>query len=402
MGVMDTLKHAFHNVLSSNASTQSSGPSSYLRPDRVRPYGYKDKTMMTVICTRIALDVSALSFNVIQLDKEGRFGSIVDNPLNKCLTIEANTDQSGRELIMDAAYSMLEEGCIGLLPIETNLDPRHNDGYSIYTMRVCKILEWFPKDVRIRIYNEHTGLKEERTVPKKLIAICENPFYQLMNEPNSTGQRLTRKLSLLDSIDEQSGSGKLDLIIQLPYNLKSQLRKDQAEERRKSIEMQLTGTKYGIAYADATEKITQLNRPVENNLMKQVEYLTNLLLSQIGMTQGILDGTANATTMQNYYNRIVEPCVATIVASMNRTFISKTSRTQGKVVRSFFDPFKLVPASEIVTMAESLTRNEILSSNEIREILGRKPSTDPRADELKNKNLNEPEESIEKEEIQNA
>lgn len=372
MGMIDNIKHAFNTIAGNKDPTGNYHQGSSQRPDRYRSYNYRDKTIVSSICTRFALDVSTRAFNQVQLDSEERLVKVLKTPLNNCLTFRANKDQSGQELLYDAVYSMLEEGCIGILPIETTLDPKFSESYSIGTMRVCKIIEWFPDDIRIQVYNDIDGSMIQRVVPKKIVAICENPFSTIMNIPNSTGQRLSRKLSILDSIDEQSGSGKLDLIIQLPYSLKSTIQKDRAEERRKAMELQLTGTKYGIAYADATEKITQLNRPVENNLMKQIEYLTSQYLSQLGITQGILDGTANATTMQNYQYRIVKILANTITSAMNRSFISKTSRTQGKVVKSYFNPFELIPIETLMNMSGTLTASKILEPEDIRDMLGKK------------------------------
>lgn len=398
MGFVNTVKNVVNNLktLDSDEYGQTSvtinegySPmSSYSRLDR-SAHRTKDKTMMSVICTRIAVDVSSLSFNLIQTDDNGRFSNVADDPINHCLTIAANKDQSGRELIADAVYSMLEEGCIGIFPVITSREAYDSESYKVYNLRVCQIIQWYPNAVKIKIYNENTGEKVERIVPKSMVAICENPFYQIMNEENSTGKRLNRKLNMLDSVDEASSSGKLNMIIQMPFALKGSIRNQQAENRKAQIEEQLTTSRYGVAYTDATEKIIQLNRPLENNLMGQIEYLTNLMLSQLGITQGILDGSANQTTMQAYYNRIIEPITSTIVDSMNRTFLTKTAITQGKIIRSIFDPFKLVPPTELIELTKSLIANEILSGNEVRAILGKKPSDDPRADELRNKNINE-------------
>lgn len=392
MGLTDRIQHAVSAFVMNRDPTSyvSVGAGTYFRPDRITQFKGTDRAIITSICNRIALDVSALAFEHVQLDTEMRFESIESTKLNNCLTVEANKDQTGRELIFDIAMSMLDEGYVALVPTETLGDPFLSNKYDILSMRVAKILQWYPDNVKVRVYNEQTGLKEEKILPKRIIAVLENPFYAVMNEPNSTAQRLTRKLSLIDRIDEKSSSGKLDLIIQLPFALKTPMKIAQADERLEAIERQLSSSSHGIAYIDATEKITQLNRPVENNLLQQVEYYTNLLFSQLGMTQGILDGTATPLTMRNYQNRIVEPIAATIANGIIRTFLTKTARTQRKTIRYFMDPFKMLTGSEIIEMSESLTRNEILSSNEVRQILGRKPSNDPNADKLKNKNLNSP------------
>ena len=327
----------------------------------------------------------------MRLDENGRFKETIDSGLNTCLNLEANIDQTGRALIQDAVMSMLDEGCIALVPVETFGDPELTDSYRISKIRVAKIEEWRPSSIKVNMYDERDGLRKSVVLSKKYVPTIENPLYSIMNEPNSTMQRLIRKLNLLDAIDEQSGSGKLDLIIQLPYIVKTPARKQQAEERRKDIEMQLTGSKYGIAYTDGTEHITQLNRPVENNLMKQIEYLTSMLYSQLGITQAILDGTADEKTMLNYYNRTIEPILSAIVDEMKRKFLSKTARSQLQTIQFFRDPFKLVPVTELATIADTFTRNEIMSSNEIRQLIQMKPSSDPAADELRNKNLNQSE-----------
>ena len=324
------------------------------------------------------------------MDENNRFTDVIDSGLNYCLTTEANIDQTGRAFIQDAIMSMLDEGCVALVPVDTTIDPKLSGSYDINTMRTGKITQWYPTNVKVQVYNDRTGKKEEIVVSKRNVAIIENPLYSIVNEPNSTLQRLIRKLNLLDVIDDQSGSGKLDLIIQLPYVIKSEARRQQAEERRKNIEMQLTDTKLGIAYTDGTERITQLNRPVENNLMKQVEYLTSMLYSQLGITQTILDGTADEKTMLNYYNRTIEPIISALVDGMKRTFLTKTARTQRQSILFFRDPFKLVPVSQLADIADKFTRNEILTSNEMRQIIGMKPSKDPNADKLQNKNISAP------------
>ena len=357
---------------------------------------------------RIAMDSAAIKIQHVKLDDNGRFLSVMETGLNNCLTVEANLDQTGRAFIQDIVMSMLDEGCVAIVPIDTTFNPEITGAYDIKSMRTGKILEWFPKHVRVRVYNELTGMKEDITLPKSVVGIIENPLFAVINEPNSTMQRLIRKLNLLDVVDEQNSSGKLDLIIQLPYVIKTEARRQQAEIRRKDIENQLSGSKYGIAYTDGTERITQLNRAVENNLMTQVQYLTSMLYSQLGITQSILDGSADEKTMLNYYNRTIEPILSAIVDEMKRKFLTKTARSQLQSISFFRDPFKLVPVSDLAEISDKMTRNEIMCSNEIRQIIGMKPSDDPRADELRNKNLNEStEEKIEKnetkpkEEIQN-
>ena len=358
------------------------------RPDRVRFSRGNEKSIVTSVYNRIAMDVAAINIKHCRVDKSGRYIEDMRSGLNDCLTVEANIDQSGRSFIQDVVMSMFDEGAVAIVPVDTTFDPTVSTSYDILTMRTAKILEWYPAHVKVRVYNDRTGKKEDITLPKKSVAIVENPLYAVINEPNSTMQRLVRKLNILDAIDEQSGSGKLDLIIQLPYVIKTEARQQQAEKRRKDIEDQLKGP-YGIAYTDGTEKITQLNRPVENNLMKQIEFLTNQLYSQIGMTPSVLDGTADERAMLNYNNRTVEPIVSAIVDAMKRSFLSKTARTQGQTVMFFRDHFKLVPVSDIANVADTFTRNEILTSNEIRQIVGMKPSDDPKADMLVNSNLNQ-------------
>lgn len=364
------------------------------RPDRPRLTRGNERSIVTSIFNRIALDVSAINIKHCQLDKSGRFVSEINSGLNNCINLEANIDQTGRAFIQDVVMSMLDEGCVCIVPVYTSANPNLTDSYEIYAMRTAKILEWYPAHVRIRIYNDRIGRKEEITVSKSTVAIIENPLYAIINEPNSTMQRLMRKLSLLDVTDEQAASNKLDLIIQLPYVIKTEARRQQAENRRKDIEMQLAESKYGIAYTDGTEKIVQLNRSLENNLFKQVEYFTNLLFSQLGMTQNILDGTADDKTMLNYYSRTIEPIVSSIVDEMKRKFLTKTARSQGKSICFFRDPFKLVPVNDIAEIADKFTRNEIMTSNELRQIIGMAPSDDPKADMLINSNLNQPEEVI--------
>lgn len=366
------------------------------RPDRLRLTKGNERSIATSIFNRIALDVSSINIQHCKLDKNGRYISPINSKLNNCLTLEANKDQTSRAFIQDVVMSMFDEGCVAIVPIETTANPSITDSYDIYSMRTGKILEWYPDQVKVRVYNDRTGKKEDIKLPKSTVAIIENPLYAVMNEPNSIMQRLIRKLNLLDAIDEQSGSGKLDLIIQLPYTIRSEARRNEAEKRRKDIEMQLANSKYGIAYADATEHITQLNRSVENNLMKQIEYLTEMAYSQLGITQTILDGTADEKTMLNYNNRTVEPIISAIVDGMKRTFLSKTARSQLQSILFFNNPFKLVPISQIAEVADKFTRNEILTSNEIRQIIGMKPSDDPKADQLINSNISQPNEVVEK------
>lgn len=395
LSIGSRFKNAWNAFSNKNPTSSNNGYGGYYyRPDRVRLTTRNERSIITSVFNRIAIDVAAIDINHCQLDEDGRFQSIISSSLNECLTVEANLDQTGRNLIQDAVMSMFDEGCVAIVPVDTTFNPKDTNSYDILSLRVGKIVTWYPTQVRVEVYNERKGLKEEVTLDKSDVAIIENPLYAIMNEPNSTLQRLIRKLVLLDSIDEQSGSGKLDLIIQLPYIVKSPARKAQAEQRRTDIEKQLAGSKYGIAYTDGTEKITQLNRPVENNLMKQIEYLTSMLYSQLGITQAVLDGTADEKTMLNYYSRTVEPIVSSIVDEMIRKFITKTARTQGKTILFFRDPFKLVPVNQIAEIADKFTRNEILTSNEIRQVIGRKPSEDPKADMLINSNLNQSNESL--------
>ena len=392
MGVLDRLRHGWNAFMNRDPTyRQDLGPSYYYRPDRPRFTRGNERSIVTSVYNRIALDASAITIQHVRLDENGRFLSTIDSDLNKCLTLDANIDQTGRAFLQDAVMSMLDEGCVALVPVETDVDPNDTDSYKIFSIRTGKIVEWRPQHVKVRVYDERTGRKEDITLSKSSVAIVENPLYAVINEPNSTMQRLIRKLSLLDVTDEQTASGKLDLIIQLPYIIKTEARRQQAEQRRKDIEMQLAGSKYGIAYTDGTEHITQLNRSVENNLMKQVEYLTSMLYSQLGITQTILDGTADEKTMLNYYTRTIEPIVSAIVDEMKRKFLTKTARTQRQSIEFFRDPFKLVPVNDIAEIADKFTRNEIMTSNEIRQIVGMKPSDDPKADELINSNISQPE-----------
>lgn len=365
------------------------GTSFTYRPDRTRFSRGNERSIVTSVFNQIAMDVAAVDIKHCRLDKNGRYVEDMKSGLNECLSLEANIDQTGRAFIQDVVMSMLDEGAVAIVAVDTSVDPRLSNSYDILSLRTGKIVEWFPAHVKIKVYNERTGQKEDITLPKRQVAIIENPLYAVINEPNSTMQRLIRKLNLLDAIDEQSGSGKLDLIIQLPYTIKSELRQQQADKRRKDIEEQLKGP-YGIAYTDATERITQLNRPVENNLMKQIEYLTSQFYGQLGITQAVMDGTADERTMLNYNNRTIEPILSAIVDAMRRVFLTKTARSQGQTITFFRNPFKLVAVADIANMADTFTRNEILSSNEFRQILGFKPSDDPKADQLVNSNIAQP------------
>ena len=389
--ITDRLKHAWDAFKSrepTNSSYVSYGPSSSSRPDRVSLRRSNEKSLVTGVYNRIALDIAALKIQHVRTDKNQMYSETIESSLNYCLTQEANTDQSNRAFLQDVVMSMFDEGCIAVVPVETTLNPLVTSSYDIQKLRVGQILEWYPMHVKVRLYNEQTGLRQDLTLPKNVVAIIENPLYAVMNEPNGTLQRLIRKLNLLDAIDEQSGSGKLDLIIQLPYIIKTPQRKEQAEARRADIEMQLTGSKYGIAYTDGTEKITQLNRPIENNLMAQIQYLTSMLYSQLGLTEAVFNGTADEPTMLNYINRTIDPIVSSITTEFKRKFLTKTARTQLQSIMYFTNAFALVPAKDLANIADKFTRNEILSSNEIRAIIGYKPSDDPNADALRNKNLN--------------
>lgn len=389
------LVHAW-NAFTSQDPTQYiiTGPGYSSRPDRPRLSRGNEKSIATSIFNRIALDVSSVSIKHCRLDKNGRYVEDIDSGLNNCLTLEANKDQTGRAFIQDVVLSMLDEGCVALVPVETTIDPKNSNSYQIDSMRTGKITEWYPDMVRVRLYDDRTGEKEEILLPKNQVAIIENPLYAVVNEYNSTMQRLIRKLSLLDVTDEQTASGKLDLIIQLPYVIKTETRREQAERRRKDIIDQLAGSQYGIAYTDGTEKITQLNRSLENNLLKQVEYLTNMVYSQLGITQSVLDGTADDKTMLNYMNRTVEPIISAIVDELKRKFLTKTARSQLQSIVYFRDPFRLVPVNEIAEIADKFTRNEIMTSNEIRQIVGMQPSKDPKADELVNSNISQVKQDI--------
>ena len=395
MGILDRFQrgwNAFVNNRDPTVHYQEYGNGYSYRPDRPRFTRGNERSIVTSVYNRIALDVAAINIYHCKLDEDNRFIETIDSKLNNCLNLEANMDQTGRAFVQDIVMSMLNEGCVAIVPVDTSTDPEVTGSYDILSMRTGKIVEWYPSHVRVSVYNDRVGRREEITLSKDTVAIIENPLYAVINEPNSTMQRLIRKLNLLDVIDEQSGSGKLDLIIQLPYVVKSPTRKAQAEERRKDIEMQLAGSKYGIAYTDGTEKITQLNRSVDNNLMKQIEYLTNMLYSQLGITQAILDGSADEKAMLNYYDRTVEPIISAIVDEMKRKFLTKTARTQLQSISYFRNPFKLIPVNDLAEIADKMTRNEIMTSNEIRQIIGMKPSKDPNADQLRNANLNHPDE----------
>ena len=396
MGLRDRILHAW-NAFTNRDPTEgytNDGSTYYQRPDRVRFSGGNERSIVTSIFNRIAMDAAAIEIKHVKLDSDDRYDKTVDSGLNNCLSLEANIDQTGRAFLQDVYMSMMDEGCVAIVPVDTSMNPKVTGSYDIETMRTGKIIEWHPNKVRVRLYNDRTGKKDEVLLPKSMVAIIENPLYAVINERNSTMQRLIRKLNLLDAIDEQSSSGKMDLIIQLPYVIKSEARRQQAENRRKDIETHLTGSKYGIAYTDGTERITQLNRPVENNLMKQIEYLTSMLYSQLGITQSILDGTADDKTMLTDYNRTIEPVVAAVVDEMKRKFLTKTARSQKQSIRFFRDSFKLVPVNNLAEIADKFTRNEIATSNEFRQIIGWKPSKDPKADMLINSNLNHPEETI--------
>ena len=389
MALIDRLKNAW-NTFRNKDPTQTPwtiGPSYSYRPDRMRYTRGNERSIVTAVYNRIAMDVAAVNLRHIRLDENGRYKETIDSGLNNCLSVEANLDQTGRAFVQDLVASMLDEGCVAAVPTDTDDKPEDSGCFRVYTLRAGKVLEWYPRHVKVEVYNERVGRKQEVILPKTTVPLIENPMYAVMNEPNSIYQRLIRKLTLLDVVDEQAGSGKLDLIIQLPYIIKTEARREQAEKRRKDIERQLSEGNYGIAYTDGTERITQLNRPVENNLMKQIEFLTGMFFSQLGMTQSILDGTADEKTMLNYYNRTVEPILSAIADEMKRKFLTNTARSQKQTIAFFRDPFKLAPLNDIAEIADKFTRNEILTSNEIRQVIGMNPSSDPNADVLRNKNL---------------
>lgn len=398
LNLITRLKHSWNAFMNRDPTYnyQDTGPGYSYRPDRPRFTRGNERTIVTSIYNRIALDVAAININHCRVDKDGRFIEAIDSTLNKCLNLEANLDQTGRAFIQDVVMSMLDEGSVAIVPVDTDIDP-DNNSFKIETMRTGKIVEWKPNHVKVSVYNEKTGRREDVLMVKSTVAIIENPLYAVINEPNSTMQRLMRKLSLLDSVDERTSTGKLDMIIQLPYVIKSEARRKEADRRRKELETQLTDSVYGIGYIDGTEKIVQLNRSLDNNLMKQIEYLTNLLYSQLGITQTILDGTADEQTMLNYHSRTIEPIVSAIVDEMKRKFLTKTARSQLQTIKYFRDPFKLVPVNNMAEIADKFTRNEIMTSNEIRQAIGMKPSDDPKADKLINSNLNQPDE-VKKEE----
>ena len=392
LSIIDRFKNAWNAFRDNDASTarqltQIGG--SYYRPDRPRLTRGHERSIVTSIYNRIAIDCAAISIKHVRLDDNGRFTEVIDDSLNKCLNVSANTDQTGRAFVQDIVMSMLDEGCIAMVPVFASTNPRFSEAFDIGMLRRGRITQWYPQDVRVEVYNEITGLKNEVVLPKRAVAIIENPLYAVMNEPNSTLQRLIRKLNLLDVIDEESGSGKLDLIIQLPYTINTDLKRAQAEQRRKDIEKQLAGSKFGIAYTGATEHIVQLNRSLENNLMAQIEYLTKLLDGQLGITPAVMDGTADEKEMLNYYNRTIEAILAALCEEMNRKFLTRTARSRGEAILFFRDPFKLVPVLNLAEIADKMTRNEIMSSNEIRQVMGLKPSDDPKADQLVNSNLNQ-------------
>ena len=398
MGFLNRLQHGWNAFMNRDPTayyTNAGGNYYTYRPDRIRLTRGNERSIVTSVYNRIGLDVASIDIKHCRLDKNGRFIEVIDSSLNNCLNLEANIDQTGRAFKQDIVMSMLDEGCVAIVPIDTTINPSVSGSYDINSMRTGKILEWYPAHVKVKVYNDQTGNYEELILPKSTVGIVENPLYAVMNEPNSTLQRLIRKLNLLDAIDEQSGSGKLDLIIQLPYTIRSDARRQQAEKRRKEIESQLSDSKYGIAYADGTERITQLNRSVENNLMSQIEYLTSMLYSQLGITQSILDGTADEQTQLNYLTRSIEPIVSAIVDEMKRKFLTKTARSQNQSISYFRDPFKLVPVNNIAEIADKFTRNEVMTSNEIRQVIGMQPSNDPKADQLVNSNISQPTDSSE-------
>lgn len=385
------LKHAFNAFMNRDPTLdyQNIGPGYSVRPDRPRLTRGNERTIVTSIYNRIAIDVASITINHCRVDDNDRFIEAIQSPLNKCLNLEANLDQTGRAFMQDVVMSMFDEGCVAIVPVETSLDPKKSSSYDIFSMRTGKILEWYPQHIKVRVYNERTGEREDIKLAKNTVAIIENPLYAVINEHNSTMQRLIRKLSLLDSMDERTSAGKLDMIIQLPYVIKSKARREEADRRRKELEDQLSGSTYGIGYIDGTERIVQLNRPLENNLMKQVEYLTAQLYSQLGITQAILDGSASEQEMLNYHSSTIEPIISAIVDEMKRKFLTKTARSQKQTIKFFKDPFKLVPLNTIANVAGTFTMNEIITANEVRQIIGMKPSDDPKADQLVNSNINQ-------------
>jgi hypothetical protein len=393
LGWSDRLQHAWNALLNRNATVDYSGHNlglgSWARPDRIRLNMGNERSIITSIYNRIAIDVAGISIKHVKVDKNDNYIETIDSTLNESLSVSANKDQTGRALIQDAVMSMFDEGCVAIVPVDTSVNPAISGSYDILSLRTGQVVEWYPDHVKVRLYNDKTGMKDDIILQKDSVAIIENPLYAVMNEPNSVLKRLIAKLNLLDAIDSQSGSGKLDLIIQLPYVIKTAARKEQADIRRTELEKQLTGSKYGIAYTDGTEKVTQLNRPAENNLMGQITYLTNMLYSQLGITESIFAGTADEKEMLNYYNRTVEPVLAAISDELKRKFLTKTARTQKQTIKYFREPFKLVPVNDLSEIADKFTRNEILTSNEFRAVIGYRPSDDPKANELRNSNMPE-------------
>lgn len=391
MGFINRLKHGWNAFMNKDPTSYDYGAglgvASYDNPTRPRLTRGNERSIVTTIYNKISVDAAAINIEHVMLDGSKRYTDTVEDGLNYCLTTEANIDQASRAFKQDIVLKLLDEGCVAIVPVDTTMDPVHGNVYDIQSMRTATILNWYPNSVRVRIYNDRTGNFEELVLPKKMVAIIENPFYAIMNEQNSTAHRLKRKLSILDFIDDRSGSNKLDLIIQLPYTIKSELKREQARERRKELTDQLANSEYGIAYIDSTEHVTQLNRSIENNLLKQVEYFTNLLFSQLGMTMEILNGTADENAMNNYYNGIVEPILAAVVDEMNRKFLTKTARTKGHAIKYFRDPFKLVSTTNLAELADKLTRNCIMTSNEFRQVIGLRPVDDPKADTLTNNNI---------------
>lgn len=395
MGLKTRVQNAWNALMNKDPTYTFNPPGNtyYHRPDRPRLSRGNERSIITSVINRIALDVAAIDIKHCRLDKDERYIETINSGLNDCFNLEANIDQSGRAFVQDIVMSAFDEGVIAMVPVDTTANPKLTNSYDILTMRTGKILQWKPEHIKVQVYNDRTGNKDEIWIHKRNVGVVENPLYSVVNEPNSTMKRLIRKLNILDYIDEQSGSGKLDLIIQLPYVVKSEARKQQAEERRSAIEKQLAGSKYGIAYVDGTERVTQLNRPLENNLMKQIEYLTAMLWSQLNMTQAIMDGTADDKTMLNYYSRTIQPFVNAITDELKRKFLTKTARSQGQSIMAFRDPFKLVPVNDMAEIADKFTRNEIMTSNEIRQVIGMKPSDDPKADQLVNSNISQPNEN---------
>lgn len=390
MGLGSRLQHAWNAFKSNDQLVPTpSGTSSFYDPSLPRFRYGTERSIVTSVYNRIAIDAAAITIKHVKVDSNDKYLSDIKSSLNDCLNVSANIDQTGRALIQDAVMSLCDEGVIAIVPVDTTINPKISDSFKIESLRVGKIIQWFPDTIQVNLYNEKTGNREDIYLPKSMCAIVENPLYSVMNDQSSTAKRLIRKLNILDAIDEQSGSGKMDLIIQLPYIVKSETRKAQAESRRKEIERQLTNSKYGIAYIDGTERITQLNRAVENNMMTQIEYLTKMLYGQLGITEEVMNGTADEATMLNYYNRTIEPILSAITDEMYRKFLTKTARSQGQSIKFFRNPFRLVPAEKIADIVDKLTRNEVLSSNEARALIGYKPIDDPRADELRNKNLNQ-------------